>query len=368
MSITLTADIIHSTADRLLSSGEPPSVEAICRQLGIERPDGSLEQELQVWWGSLAGRVMLMPEGDNDTPDAMVRAVRLIWQDAVREAAGRLSTEQQSLDSSVRALKEESEELLGRSRAEYEDLEVRLSREALRAEEAENQLKVVEAEITVLRSTLAGEVALRKQTEEKLQDGRNEIKRGAQALEDARRTFDGRLKDEQTHGQELLAKAEVELRHYKSSLEAVRDEAGKKESVLTRNLHDIQTEIARRDVRIETLQGQVKSLEGELKGMRSDTGAQSMRLSQANAKLLSESNKNKRLEERAKQLEADLKNEKQRVSLSSGEAMRKEADLRQSLKVRDDELQKVKGSVSGLQKKLIAQEEQIRRLQAQARS
>ena len=366
MSTIFTAENIHNFADSMLRKGLQPTVESISQQLGLGEADPMVAEELERWWSGLSNRILITSEGVSDAPDALTRAVKILWQDAVKEASEHLAIQQQTLDYSAQTLQQESEELLDSSRADYDTLESRFRREVMKVEEAENQLKVLEAEITVLKSNLTGEITQRKQVEDQLQDSRHEVKRIAKTLEDAKRTFDGRLKDEQRHNQELLAKAEAELRHYRHNLEVVRDDAGKKESALTKSIHDLQSEVARREVKIETLHGQMKSLEMELKTMRADTGSQARKLSQASAKMLSETNKNKRLEERVKQLEADLKAEQQRVALSSSEAMRKEADLRQAIKLRDDELLRVKGSVSGLQKKLIGQEEQIRRLHAQA--
>mgnify|MGYP000703974392 CR=1 FL=1 len=366
MSVTLSAEIIHEVADRCLSGGVQPTIETVCEHLKLDDPVPIIADELDRWWSGLSGRVVIAPESVSDAPEALTRAVRMLWQDAVKEAASHLATKQETLDFSAQVLRQESEELLVSSRADYESLETRYRREVMKVDEAQNQIKVLEAEITVLKSNLTGEVTLRKQAEEKLQDSRNDIKRSAKTLEDAKRTFDGRMKDEQSHSQELLAKVEGELRHYRNNLELVRDEAGKKESALTKGIHELQSEVAKRDVKIETLQGQLKSLESELKITRTDTGSQTRQLAQATSKILSETNKNKRSEERVKQLEADLKSEQQRVALSSSESMRKEADLRHAVKTRDEELMRVKASISGLQKKLIAQEEQIRRLHAQA--
>ncbi|MEH6628559.1 MAG: DNA-binding protein [Motiliproteus sp.] len=365
MSITLTPEIIRDIADRLLLGGVKPSAKTISRQLGVV-DDGSIDTELERWWLGLSTRVSIVADTDAKAPDAMTRAVQVLWQDAVKEAVSQLSLEHRSLDSSIQTMRQESEDLLVSSRADYDTLETRYRREAERAGETENQIKALNAEISVLKSNLAAEVKLRNQAEEQLLDVRHEVKRGAKVLEDARHTFDGRLKDEQAHNHELLSKSEAELRHYRTSLEVVRDEASKKESVLTRNIHDLQSEVAKRDVKIETQQGQIKSLETELKAMRTDTGSQARRLSQANSKLLSEGNKNKRLEERLKKLESELKKEQQRLSLHSSEAMRKESELRQAVKSYEDDVQRVKSSLNNAQKKLITQDEQIRRLHAQA--
>ncbi|MCW8887264.1 MAG: DNA-binding protein [Motiliproteus sp.] len=366
MSITHKPEVIQDIADRLLRGGEQPTVQRICEQLGVE-DDGSVDLMLSKWWTGLSQRIQIMPAGATEVPELLQQGIANLWQDALKEATDQLSHQHQTIDHSIQTLKQESEDLLVSSRQDYDSLETRFRRENMRAEEAENLIKVLQAEISVLKSNLAGEVNLRNQTEDQLQDARQDIKRGNKTLEDAKRTFDGRLKDEQAHNQELLSKAEAELRHYRTNLGVVRDEAGKKESALTKNIHDLQSEVAKRDVKVETLQGQVKSLEKELKSMRMDTGDQTRKLSQANSRLLSETNINKRLDERVKQLETDLKFEQQRFTQQSTDSMRKESEMRQSLKAQKEELVRVKTSLNSAQKKMIAQEEQIRRLHAQAK-
>ncbi len=367
MTINLTPDIVRNTADRLITRGIQPTAETISQQLGLAEVDSTIDDYLKDWWSGLSGRLLLSLHGAQQAPDAMSRAVKILWQDAVAEASSMMASERLTMDHSVQVLREESEEMLVSSRADYDSLDTRYRREVMRAEELETQIKVLEAEVSVMNSNLSGEITLRKQTEAALQDARNDLKRSAKVLEDAKRTFDVRLKDEQNHGQEQVAKADAELLHYRKSLEMVRDDAGKKESALTKNIHDLQTELAKKEVKIDTLQGQAKNTEAELRSMRADIGSQSRQISQLNAKLLSEINKNKRLEERVKQLDTDLKQEQQRLKSSASDAMRKEAELRQALKGREDELMRSKAALASVQKKMISQEEQIRRLHAQAK-
>ncbi len=66
-------------------------------------------------------------------------------------------------------------------------------------------------------------------------------------------------------------------------------------------------------------------------------------------------------------METDFKQEQQRLTQQNSEAIRKESDLRQSLKAREDELVKTKATLNSMEKKFIAQDEQIRRLHAQAK-
>ncbi len=142
-------------------------------------------------------------------------------------------------------------------------------------------------------------------------------------------------------------------------------EAGKKEAALTKNIHDLQAELARRDVKIDTLKGQAKSVDQELRSLRADTGSKGRELAAVNAKLLSETNKVKRLEDRVKQVEGELRQEQQRLKQQGNVAMHKEADLRKELQIKEDELIRAQASINSLQKKQLTFEEQIRRLQSQ---
>ncbi len=366
MITVISNEIIFELADRLLAEGTCPTAELISSLLKESDPD-MVEAALRLWWGSLSGRVVVTSATASQVPDGLAQAVRTLWHDAVREATLVVNRERESVGESLELLCRDSEEAIVASRADYEVLEIRYRNEAMRSDTAEHQVKTLEAELSVLKSNITGEITQRKQAEERLDDARNEVKRANKALDDAKRTFDHRIKDEQGHSQEQLMKVEAELRHYRTNIERLRDESGKKEAALIKNHHDLQSEIARKDVKLETLQGQLKSLESELKVLRSDNVAHSRSIAQLNAKLLTETNRAKRHDERVKQLETDLRQEQQRVSQATSESLRKEADLRLTLKAKEEELSRVKSTIGGLQKKIVVQEEQIRRLSSQVR-
>ncbi|WP_210395242.1 DNA-binding protein [Motiliproteus sediminis] len=358
--------LVHRLADRLLNEGRRPDVEVIAEQVGLEPTEPELIEALERWWGSIEGRVQVLETPAESIPDSFQRALKLLWQDAVREATRHVNNERRSLDQSLDSIRRESESAISGSRADYETLEHRFQVETARADEAAAQVKMLEAEITVLKANLSGEVVQRKQYEEKVADYKAEVRRSEKLAEEARRTFDQRLKEEQTHCQDQLAKTEAELSHVRRMLEQARDQSGKKDAALTRNLHDLQTEIVKRDVKLETLQGQIKSLEGELKLLRSEHASQRREITKLNASLLSESNKNKRNDETVRQLQEDLKREQQRLSQTAADANRKELELRNQVKARDDELLRTRAALNSAQKKQVTQEEVIRRLSQQA--
>ena len=94
---------------------------------------------------------------------------------------------------------------------------------------------------------------------------------------------------------EASGKAEVEVRHYRSMLDKVRDEAGKRESVMTREIHELQGQVARKDVKIDTLASQISSLDEELAGYKQDAQMQHRESTKVNRRRLYETNKNQRL-------------------------------------------------------------------------
>jgi len=364
--MSLDAGLIHRIADRILNDGRRPDAELIGEQIGWPANDPALKEALEEWWQSIAGRVVVLEKTGETVPDSFNRAIKMLWQDAVREATRQVNSERQTLDESLASIRRDSESAMSGSRADYDTLEHRFQLEAARADDAEGQLRLLEAELSVLKSNLHGEVVQRKQYEGKITDFKNDARRSEKQIEDARRLFDQRLKEEQSHCHEQVAKADAETAHLRRTLEQAREESGKKDAVLTRNLHDLQTEIVKRDVKLETQLGQLKNLEMELKVLRSEHAAQRREITKLTGGLLSESNKNKRSEELLRKLQTDLKAEQQKLLQLNAENNRKETDLRNQIKTRDDDLLRTRAQLSSVQKKLLTQEEVIRRLTQQA--
>lgn len=355
---------VASLCDQLLQNGRLPSIEMLTHYLEKPFSDDELKESFEQWQAQLSERIMIREQGGS-VPDVLQQSVKSLWQKALFEATQQLAVEQQQSKHSMEILKDTSDELLLSSRADYEHLERRYQAQLDENSELINQLKLLEAEIKVLNANLQDEVKQRKHAEERLQDGQQQVQRAQKSLEDTKINMDARLKDEQAHTQEQLGRMESELSHYRRNLDRVRDEAGKKESALTKNIHDLQAEMARRDVKIDTLKGQAKSVDQELRSLRADTGSKGRELAAVNAKLLSETNKVKRLEDRVKQVEGELRQEQQRLKQQGNVAMHKEADLRKELQIKEDELIRAQASINSLQKKQLTFEEQIRRLQSQ---
>ncbi|MGB0283076.1 MAG: hypothetical protein ACPGAE_12945, partial [Neptuniibacter sp.] len=180
--------------------------------------------------------------------------------------------------------------------------------------------------------------------------------------EDSKRVFDQRIKDEQRRGLDEVSKADADVRYYRGALEKLRDEVGKKESALTKSIHDLQAEIARKDAKLEAQKTQTKSLESELKELKLNSSGQNRDLSKINNQLLSETNKNKRLEDKVKNLEEDILLSRQKQVSASSEQARREASIRSKYQEKEEELVRTLAKLSALEKKVVTQDEEIRRL------
>jgi chromosome segregation ATPase len=355
---------IFSIADAELLSGKAPHAERIATETGLSPSD--VEAALDQWWQSLNGRVQLGGRGGSlpEMPESMAQSFMRIWQQALQEAQASIHLHRQQHEVGEEESRRISEEALRQSQQVQQELEARYREQGGRLEEARQLAKSLEAEITVLKNNLAGETAERKQEEQKRANLEHEMSQLRKQFDDYRRTAEQRFKDEQRKSVDAAAKAEVEVRHYRSMLDKVRDEAGRKEAALTREVHDLQGQLARRDVRIDTQNSQIKALEEELAAIKQDVGTQHRDLTKINSNLLSERNKNKRLEDRIKELQDEVQRLNQRSMTASADATRRENALRAQLKEKEDAVLKAQARCNALEKRLVAQDEEIRRLSA----
>ncbi|MDO6515502.1 MULTISPECIES: DNA-binding protein [unclassified Neptuniibacter] len=355
---------IYSTADRLLLAGFQPTALLISESLGCD--EAIVETDLHEWWALVPERIVLnvtdvsVPE----IPESLTQSFSKLWQQAVQEANGLLSVDKHSHDAGLEVVRREADESLKESRGRLSDIEERLRAEINKKEDAETQIKALEAEIEVLKANLMAETSQRKQEEQSRLNVEQELNHLRKTYDDSKRTFDLRIKEEQRHTLEAVSKADADVRYYRGALEKLRDEVGKKESALTKNIHDLQAELARKDVKNDTQKTQIKSLEAELKQIKQDTSGQTRELSKINSSLLAESNKNKRLEDKVKVMDEEVRRARQKqVSLAS-EHSRREASIRSQFKDKEDELVRSLAKINSLEKKIIAQDEEIRRLNA----
>jgi len=364
MGDVLVKDQVYAVADQLLQAGRQPEVQQIADELGLEQ--GEVTTWLEQWWQQLPDRVsfsganMMIP----DLPETISAAFSRIWQQAVQEAEGRYSFERQRESAGADVIRRESEDALKQSKDRYQELESRYRESQVKTEGIASQLKAAEAEISVLKNSVASETSLRKKEEQLRSNAEQELVHLRKTFEDSKRTFDQRIKDEQRHNVEALSKADADTRYYRNALEKLRDEAGKQESLLTRDIHDLQAQLAKRNVKLETQQTQIRSLEEELKDIKNSSNSQSRNISKVNADLLAEANKNKRLSDRVAELENEIKRLNQKGLMQTTEASRRENALRNEIKARDEEAMRATAKVTSLEKRLIGQDEEIRRLNA----
>jgi chromosome segregation ATPase len=356
---------LFAAADRCLLDGEAPTPERMQAALGAhDTPLQAIERGLKAWWQALPVRVRL-DAGDTyipDMPEVMKQTFSRIWHQAVQEAHTELSLQLQRPDPSLDQAQRECDDALRRSQGEVGELEARQREQAYKLEQAREQVQALEAEIQVLRQNLSSETMLRKKEEQLRSNADQELAHLRKAHEDAKRVFDQRIRDEQRHGMEALAKVEVDTRHYRNVLEKLRDESGRREGELTREIHELQGLLARREVKVETQATQIKSQTEELRKLQAQEAQQQRDFAQLNAQLLTESNRSKRLEERVQQLEEELQRLNQKLVVLNSESGRREHQLRGQLKEKEELLLQAQGRAKTWEKRVAGLEEENRRL------
>ena len=355
---------VYSTADRLLLAGMQPTLALISESLGCDQQE--IEVGFNEWWALVPERIainvsnVVVPE----VPESLSQSFAKLWQQAVQEASGQLSVDKHTQDVGLEVAKREADESLKESRGRLTDLEDKLRAEVNKTEDVASQVKALEAEIEVLKANLMAETSQRKQEEQSRLNVEQELNHLRKTHDDSKRTFDQRIKEEQRHTLEAVSKADADVRYYRGALEKLRDEVGKKESALTKNIHDMQAELARKDVKNDTQKTQIKSLEAELKQIKLDTSSQSRELAKINSSLLAESNKNKRLEDKIKTLDEEVRRARQKQVSLTTEHSRREGSMRGQFKDKEEELVRSLAKIASLEKKVISQDEEIRRLNA----
>lgn len=356
-------ELVFAAADDLLMAGIEPSVRQLAARLP-ELDDILLQQALQDWWLQVPQRVQFRMPIAADLPKEVVTTISQLWEHAVKHASDQLEAERRNMQMRLDELEQDKVHQLERMRGESEAQELRIEQLKERVEELEQRNKALQAEVSVLKANLHAETQTRNQYEEREREARHELERVAKSKEEMRQQFDQRLKEEQARAQEQLAKQKSEVSHLRLVIEQNKDESGKKEAALTRQIHDLQAEVARGEVKVETQQTQIRNLEQELKGYRLETANSNRDATKLNAQILAEVNKNKRLEDRVQQLEHEYKELNKKLSSNAMDSARREAELRQQVNERDDELLKLKAQLKQQQSNLLAREEEVKRLQA----
>jgi len=355
-------EVVYSTADRLLMAGMKPSVPVIAESIGCAEKD--VEESFNQWWSLVPDRLSVMGASIvvPDVPEVLSQSFARVWQEAVQEASSKFVEVKHSHEVGIDVVRREADETLKESRSRLLEVEDKLRDEVVKKEDVQTQVKGLEAEIEVLKANLAAETSQRKQEEQSRMNVEQELNHLRKTYDDSKRTFDQRIKEEQRHTLEAVSKADADVRYYRGALEKLRDEVGKKESALTKSIHDMQAELARKDVKNDTQKTQIKSLEDELKRIKLDTSGQTRDLSKVNLSLLAETNKNKRLEDKVKVIDEELRKARQKQLALTTEQSRRESSMRSQLKDKEEELVRSLARLASLEKKIIAQDEEVRRL------
>ncbi|NVK41263.1 MAG: DNA-binding protein [Oceanospirillaceae bacterium] len=359
-------DQVFRAADTLLMSGQSPSAAMVAERLEVGV--GAVDPCMALWWQSLSGRISFAPvvetAPDVPMPDTLSGAFQRIWQQAVQEATAALALEKRHAEYGAEAERRVSEDALKQSHDHYLELEARFREQGLKLERAINATRTAEAEVALLKNNLGTEAARLAKEEARRSHAEQELEQLRKTHEDTKRGFDQRVKEEQRQNLEALSKADADVRFHRSSLEKLRDEFGKKEAMLSRDITELHSQVAKRDSRLETQKSHIQGLEDDLKQLQQESTVQSRELAKVNAALLSEQNRAKRLEDQVKKLEADLKQQAQRQLSTASEATRRENALRVQLQAKEEELLRANAKVISLEKRLITQDDELKRVSA----
>ncbi len=355
---------IFTVADHCLISGEAPSTERLTEQLAGIAP-AHIEGVLAEWWQQLPMRLRLQELPGSAVPDmpaSMQQLFARVWRQALHEASEKLERQTQQPEPDAEEKQKACDDALKRVRDEVVELEQRDRAQAFKLDQAQERQAALEIEVQQLRDQQAAEMTELKKEEQLRINAEQELGQLRKTYEDAQRVFDQRVRDEQRHNLEALAKAEVDTRHYRNALDKLRDESGRKEAELTREAHELRGRLARSEARIESLSSQVRAQDEALRELQSQDAQQQRDQAQINAQLLSATNRSKRSEEQLRQLEERLQGLNQKQVETNSDSARREAQLRVQLQQREDEAIKVQARAQASEMRVEALEEEIRRL------
>ena len=349
-----------------IEKGVLPDASSVSDSLGLSHAEAQVA--LSLWVQSLSSN--RLPELHassklkDSVPESISTGLQQIWELALQEAMAELRVELQGARAGQDEDRRAARDMVKDSEALYRDLEVKYRAKNQQLEKSEQSLRALEAEMNVLKANISSEINQRKKAEQVRSNLETELNQLRKMHEDAKKTFDARIKSEQQQALENVSRAEVEARHYRNALEKVRDEGTRTESELTRSLHDNQAQIAKKDARIEMQAKSISDLEKELASLKDSMSHASRDISTINTKLLTEANANRRLEAQIKERDDQVRVLNQKITLSSTEAAKRENVLRQQVKEKDENLTRATARVNSLEKRITQQEDQIRRLNA----
>jgi len=365
MSQFISIDQYNSVADGLLQQGISPSLSAMADALLCDQSE--LTNLHDKWWQLLPQRLQLSGVESvaiPGLPESLSKSFQSLWSQAVQEAHASILHDKKYQNMASEESRKHSENELKRAHDSQTELEISFRELRHKLEEEQSHVQGLEAEISVLKINLATAMTECKGEEQKRLNLEQEMVLLQKKLDDSKRTFDQRVIEEQRRSLEQVAKAEADVRYYRNGLEKLRDESGRKDSALTKDVHNLQALVAKKDVKLDTHKNQIKTLESELKRFKSEGSHSGRERSKLMGNLLAEQNKNKRLEDKVKQLGEDYKSQTQKLMAGANEAARRESVLRGQLKDKDEDLMRSDARFSGLEKRITSQDEEIRRLKS----
>lgn len=365
MSQQISTEAFNKAADVMLKSGKSPNTTDLAQVLGAD--EQVLNELLEQWWSVLPDRIRML--GDSsvklpELPESIVHSVESLWQHAVQEAQSALSTDKQYQQLASEDARRHSETELFKAQNQQAEMDQVFREVQQQLEQEKHHVQVLDAEISVLKINLATVTTEQKTEEQRRLNTEQELNLLQKKMDDSKRTFDQRVLEEQRHGLDQVAKAEADTRYYRSALEKLRDECGRKESALTKDIHNLQALAAKKDVKLDTGKTQIKTLEAELKRYQTDDSQSVRERSQLSSALLSEQNRSKRLEDKVNEIKEELKRVSQKNISVANDASRRENMLRGQLKDKDEDVMRANARLVSLDKKITANEEEIRRLRS----
>ncbi len=363
MSQQINTEEFNKEADAMLKSGRAPDIRELSKIFGVE--EQQLEALLQQWWTVLPDRMRMYGDSSPkmpELPESLVQSFESMWQLAVQEAQSTLSTDKQYQQLASEDARRHSESELFKAQSQQAEMDQNVRELQQQLAQEKHQIQVLEAEISVLKINLGAATSEQKAEEQRRLNVEQELNLLQKKIDDAKRTFDQRIVDEQRHSLEQVAKVEADTRYYRNALEKFRDECGRKESALTKDIHNLQALVAKKDVKLETSATQIKTLETELKRYKTEDSQNGRERSQLSSLLLSEQNRSKRLEDKVKEIKEELKRVNQKNMLAANDASRRENMLRGQVKDKTEELMRATARLVTQEKKVTSCEEEIRKL------
>lgn len=354
-----------AAADRALAVGRYPALSDLQEQSRVEDPVLA-EALLAEWRRGLSGRLgsSVSAGPGNELPDSVQSSMQRLWQLALEEARERIAQVQLLQENPAEQAAEVCSIALRESRCEMNELEQRFGELQRRYEMLEERSAGLDGQNKELQQNVLSERLERQKAEQLHANVCQELAQLHKSYEDAKKVFDQRIKDEKRYSLEAVAKADVDTRHYRNALEKLRDESGRNEAALSRELRAAQEGLARRDGKVDTLSNQIRQLDDELKRLKSEDAQQSKEQASLNSQLLAERNRVKRYEAQV----ADLEQTRDKLNLKLDalitDASRREQQLRVQLQASEEAMLKLRGSATGMEDRIAALEEENRRLKA----